>query len=153
MHADLFKYKGHTFITIVDPFSKYAMAQALRDKSEEQTSDAVLNFMGAFGTPHKLITDNGQFKWQMDELDVEIHFTTVGLPRSQGVIERLHNTLMERLWRHKIGNETGPYCRIRQLNGKTTPGACYMEWAIPMFSSFSFKDMFTWFLKQNNITK
>ena len=85
----------------------------MRDKSAEQTLDTVLNFMGAFGTPYQMITDKGQefnnrqFKRQMDELDVEIHFTTVGHPRSQGVIERLPNLLMEHLHLINVGQGGG----------------------------------------------
>ena len=103
IHGDLFRYEGNIFLTMIDSFSKYAFVQKLEDKTAEQTLDAVLNFMGLFGTPDKIILDNGRefnngkFKRQMIDLEINVHFTTVGHPRSQGVVERLHSTLTEHL--------------------------------------------------------
>lgn len=114
LHCDLFHFDKEKFVTLIDKFSKHAFVKKLDRKTADETLGAILTYMGLFGTPKTIVTDNGRefdnshFRNTMKKLDVSTHFTTVGHSRSQGVIERLHNTLTEHinLIRKEQGLET-----------------------------------------------
>jgi transposase InsO family protein len=103
IHGDVFKFEKESYVTLIDAFSKFAVVKHIENKSADEVLNAILDFMGVCGVPKRIVFDNGRefnnekLKKQMEELDVEVHFSTVGHSRSQGLVERLHNTLTEHL--------------------------------------------------------
>ncbi|KAL1132388.1 hypothetical protein AAG570_010343 [Ranatra chinensis] len=103
VHIDLF-YEGRiTYMTGIDPFSKYAMALQVPDKSGNSIRRALANWFAMFGIPMELVMDNGnEFRNELVQgylkaNDVGVHFTTPGHHQSNGPVERFHSTLIEHL--------------------------------------------------------
>lgn len=96
---------GHRYIlTIIDCFSKYAYAYALKDKS----SKSVVNiFKKIFNNtvPERIYTDNGkefvnsQFKRLMDDFDI-VHFTSKNSEIKCSIIERFNRTLKSKMFKY-----------------------------------------------------
>ena len=93
--------RGYTYIlTVVDAFSKYALAYPLRDKSADGIAKVLADqVFTVYGTPFQLLSDLGrEFDNQiLSELArlMGIHRirTTSYKPSTNGIAERFHRTL------------------------------------------------------------
>ena len=97
--------EGYTYLlTIVDRFSRWVEALPLQDITAATCASAFLRgWISGFGVPAQVITDQGrQFisgLWRevMSLLGISPSMTTAYHPQSNGMIERVHRTLKERL--------------------------------------------------------
>lgn len=103
VHLDLFQVEKQKFLTIIDSFSKYTQAYPLEGGNSINIVKALLIYINHHGLPHLFVADNGlEFKNKMIQEFMEthktvIHYTTPGNTQSNGMIERVHSTLIEHL--------------------------------------------------------
>ena len=101
IHADTFTLEKQKFLTIIDSFSKYAQAYPINSLNSTEIVDKLLIYFSHHDVPENIIIDNGtEFKnsviTQLFDLHkVKTHFISPNHPQSNGVIERLHSTLIE----------------------------------------------------------
>ena len=122
IQMDTFHYQGEKYITTIDTFTRLAYAHQLQDKSARSVVEGLLTFLGTFGCPQEIVADRGRefqnrrVKDMVREFNIQLRFTTVGHPRSHGLIERLHSTLTEHLHLLKVArNITGKEAMARAV--------------------------------------
>ena len=97
--------EGHRYLlTIIDRFTRYVTAIPLKEISARNVAKAfVNNWVYIYGPPKQILTDNGTqfasntFKAVNSLLRVKQLFTTPYHPECNGMIERFHKYLKERL--------------------------------------------------------
>lgn len=115
-HMDIwFLDKNHFFLTLIDKFSKFAQAIALKSRNWVDIKSALNQYFATSGKPKLIITDNeSSFKSNLENFlqneNVALHFTTPGLKTGNSDVERLHNTLNE-------------HVRIKIIETKLAPSA------------------------------
>ena len=99
-------------ITIMDRFTRYATAIPVKIITAETVAQAILdNWIYIYGIPSYILTDNGtQFQsrtLQLIEkiLNIQHQFTTIYHPECNGMIERFHRFLKQRLAIKAVGNK------------------------------------------------
>lgn len=103
VHLDLLSVDSHKYLTIIDAFSKYAQAYLLRDATAVSVIQALLQFFSHHGVPLTIITDNGpeftnQLFLESTRLHkIQHHRVCPNTPNENGMVERLHSTLLEHL--------------------------------------------------------
>lgn len=103
IHLDLFTGETEKFLTIIDSFSKYAQAYHLRDGTEVSVIQALLTFCTHHGVPLTIVTDRGteftnQLFAEFTRLHkIQHHKILAHTPNENGMIERLHSTLLEHI--------------------------------------------------------
>lgn len=103
IQVDIFTWEGLYWLTIVDTFSKLAMAHHLPNKTADAVWEGMFTWISCYGVPHKITSDGGrEFKnarttTECSDLGMQWHFNSPGNPPGRGAIERLHNTLGEHL--------------------------------------------------------
>lgn len=103
IHIDTFHCENKTFLTILDPFSKFGQALPLKDKNSIQIYDSLLTFVSFYGLPQRIVSDNGtEFKNHLlvdfcNLHKITLHFTTPGNSNSNSPVERFHSTLLDDL--------------------------------------------------------
>lgn len=103
LQIDTFTWQGHKWVTIIDVFSKLAMAHPISERSAEAVMRALRMWFQFYGLPDRITSDGGRefdnstIRTEMKEVDVEWHVNTPGHPKSRGAVERLHGTLSEHL--------------------------------------------------------
>lgn len=101
-HVDVLYYKTKNYLNIADYFSKFAQAISVTGKTAINVCDTWTKYFTSFGIPHQIISDSG---WKFNNEAVKAlklhtilsHFTTPGNHGFNGLIERLHATLIEHL--------------------------------------------------------
>lgn len=110
VHLDLFSVETQKFLTIIDAFSKYAQAYCLRDATAVSVVEALLKFSTHHGLPLTIVTDRGpEFTNQLFMEFVRLHKIQhhkilAYTPNENGMVERLHSTLLEHLRILKLEN-------------------------------------------------
>lgn len=103
IHMDTFQIKGQKFLTIIDTFSKYAQAYPLESTTGVNVINALTIWMTHHGLPLNITADQGtEFKnLPLQEFaalhKINLHFTSVNNPQSNGAIERFHSTILEHI--------------------------------------------------------
>ena len=103
LHMDTFQMEQQKFLTLIDPFSKYAQAYPLTTLNSIEIANSLLTFFTHHGIPKSIITDNGKefkntvIKDLMTLHKINIHFVTPHHPESNSPVERLHSTLIEHI--------------------------------------------------------
>lgn len=101
LHLDTFTLENCKFLTIIDSFSKYAQAYKIDSLAATDIVNKLIIYFSHHGIPKQVIVDNGtEFKNSVvNELlklhKISIHFCSPNHPQSNGLIERLHSTLIE----------------------------------------------------------
>nr|XP_014276505.1 uncharacterized protein LOC106680963 [Halyomorpha halys] len=109
-----FTWKGFKWITVIDLFSKVAMAHLAQDRTAEAVLVALRAWFQFYGVPRWIFSDGGQefdnatIRGEMETLEVEWYINTPGHPKSRGGIERLHSTLSDHLWVYHADNGLEP---------------------------------------------
>jgi hypothetical protein len=57
IHTDTFKIFNHSFLTILDSFSRYGQAYSITSLNPINILDNLLSFISYHGLPHKITTD------------------------------------------------------------------------------------------------
>lgn len=103
LQVDTFTWRGHKWVTMLDTFSKVAMAHRVRDRSAEAVLSALRTWFRVYGVPDTIASDAGRefdntlIRDEMRALGVRWHMNTPGHPKSRGGVERLHSTLSDHL--------------------------------------------------------
>lgn len=103
IHVDTFQVKGQKFLTIIDTFSKYAQAYPLESMSGVCVLNSLVIWMTHHGLPLSVTADQGtEFKnLPLKEFaalhKINLHYTSVNNPQSNGAIERFHSTILEHI--------------------------------------------------------
>ncbi|KAL1123039.1 hypothetical protein AAG570_002127 [Ranatra chinensis] len=94
---------------MINRLTRFAACYPLAAKTGEQVREALLLFLATEGTPGTLLLDqerefqNWIVRGFLEEFRIRVHWTTPGHPRSHGMVERLHSTLLEHLHLLRIG--------------------------------------------------
>lgn len=103
VHLDLLSVDTQKYLTIIDAFSKYAQAYHLRDATAISVVQALLSFSTHHGVPMTVVTDRGteftnQIFLEFTRLHkINHHKLLACVPNENGMVERLHSTLLEHL--------------------------------------------------------
>lgn len=104
--------RGYKFILLgVDIFSRKALAEPLKNKSESEVT-AAFNRIISKEKPKVVTSDSGseftnnQFKQNADNKNVKLQTVQVGDHQSLGIIDRLTRTLKEMTFKHFTENNT-----------------------------------------------
>ena len=87
IEMDIFTWGGTKYLTIIDGFSKVAVAKLLARKLAAKVHEAVLEVIGSYGCPEKAVADQGRefnnrkLRDLLSELGIDIHYTTTGHSR------------------------------------------------------------------------
>ncbi|KAL1130397.1 hypothetical protein AAG570_013335 [Ranatra chinensis] len=109
VEADVVFLDGTIRLTMIDRLTRFAACYPLAAKTGEQVREALLLFLATVGTPGTLVLDQGRefrnwiVRGFLEEFRIRVHWTTPGHPRSHGMVERLHSTLLEHLHLLRIG--------------------------------------------------
>lgn len=101
-------------MTIIDKFSKYAMAYMINGRSWTEFKTKLLQVINAYGKIDKIIVDNElgfkaiPMRQFLADENIDIHYTSNSNHTSNADVERLHNTINEhlRLLRHDDKSST-----------------------------------------------
>ncbi|GFV01357.1 hypothetical protein TNCV_2125831 [Trichonephila clavipes] len=89
----------HLF-TVIDSFSKFVWIYPVKSTSTKDALDKLILQQTIFGNPSKIITDKGsaltstEFQKFCQEESIEHIQITTGVPRGNGQIERMHETII-----------------------------------------------------------
>lgn len=103
LQVDTFTWRGYKWVTVLDVFSKMAMAYPIKDRTAEAVMEALTTWFQFYGIPDRIISDAGRefqnenVRQRMKSLGVTWHTNTPGHPKSRGGVERLHSTLGDHL--------------------------------------------------------
>ncbi|GFX05507.1 transposon Tf2-9 polyprotein [Trichonephila clavipes] len=93
------KCSKHLF-TVIDSFSKFVWIYPVKSTSTKDALDKLILQQTIFGNPSKIITDKGsaftstEFQKFCQEESIEHVQITTGVPRGNGQIERMHETII-----------------------------------------------------------
>ena len=110
---DVFHYQTRKYLTAIDAFSRLLFVHKLCNKKASAIKEGLLNYFAVYGVPKEISMDKGRefcnvtIKQLLQEFNVNTHWGTTGHHRSQGTIERVHNTIIEHLQLLKIGMNLG----------------------------------------------
>jgi hypothetical protein len=103
IHMDTFKILNHSFLTILDSFSRYGQAYCITSLNPINILNSLLTFISHHGLPQKITTDcGGEFKNNVLSdfcklHKIELHYTTPKNSNSNSPVERFHSTLAEEI--------------------------------------------------------
>ncbi|GFW08257.1 retrovirus-related Pol polyprotein from transposon 17.6 [Trichonephila clavipes] len=89
-----------TLFTVIDSFSKFVWIYPVKSTSTKDALDKLILQQTIFGNPSKIITDKGsaftstEFHKFCQEESIEHVQITTGVPRGNGQIERMHETII-----------------------------------------------------------
>lgn len=118
VHMDLFTVQSEKFITFMDVFTKYGQAYHLRDGTAVSVLQALLHYCTHHGVPLTIITDSGtEFTNQLFSEFIRLHKinhhkTLAHSPNGNGIIERVHSTVLKHLRILKIQQKDEPIINL-----------------------------------------
>ena len=113
---DLKSFNGVYFLVIVDYATRYCAASVINDKKPETIIQGIFtSWISLFGSPKKLLSDNGgefnnsQMRQLGETFNIRLMTTAAESPWSNGVCERLNGVLGDSV--RKIMNDSS--CNIK----------------------------------------
>lgn len=103
LHIDIFHMKSTHFLTLIDPFSKYAQAYHIADQTSISILSKLRHFFSHHNYPKRIVIDNAANLTAniIDEylklFGIEKHCITTGNSPSNSPVERLHSTIIEKI--------------------------------------------------------
>jgi hypothetical protein len=97
--SDLFQYQGHTYVNVVDYYSRWVEIKKLKDQTSESVIIALKELFAQHGIPEIVMSDNGpQYTaQQFQQFAAEYGFTHVtsspNFPQANGEAERAVRTI------------------------------------------------------------
>jgi len=147
LHLDLIgplpkSKEGHTYVLVIlDNFSRFVVLRPLYQKTAAEVTVALLEYIGIFGVPGRIHTDNGtEFRNSLNSnlckvLGIKRSFTTPYRPQSNGACERInaiiHTSL--RVFRTEDTQTEWPLCLplvAISYNNASTPLTGYSPYQI-----------------------
>ena len=101
--VDLVSIEGHSVLSIIDYGSRFPILRLLRSTSASAVIDELDDVFAMFGLPSAMVSDNGpQFASEhmvkfLTQLGTRHMKSSPRYPKSNGMVERLHHVLRERL--------------------------------------------------------
>ena len=96
--------RGHMgILVIMEYLSKFVMLYVIQSKTAEEIAAKVLNYIGIFGPPQEILSDqggefvNGVLEKLCSSLGIEKRVTAAYSPATNGAVERFNRTLMRSL--------------------------------------------------------
>jgi transposase InsO family protein len=86
-------------LVAVDKFTKWVEAAPVTTQGSTATINFIKSIVFRFGVPHSIITDNGtnftskEFKNYYESLGIELKFTSVAHPKSNGQVEKANGLI------------------------------------------------------------
>lgn len=90
-------------IVLIDAFTKYVLLYPTRKIDSENVTKALKNSISLFGSPTKIIADQGRcfasndFKQFCNKHQIDVHYIATGAPRANGQVERVMSVLTNML--------------------------------------------------------
>lgn len=101
IHLDTYTNSKHSFINFIDKFSKHAVSFYLEDRNSKTLIEKIRQFTSIKGKMKKIVCDNEFNCINVKEFcrveQIEIHFVKPNSHTGNSDIERLNNTLTERI--------------------------------------------------------
>lgn len=103
IHMDTLTLKNEKYLTIIDSFSKFAQIYQVKTLNALDITEKLLCFFSHYQIPNEIIHDSGTefnntlIKELLKIYKIKIHMTCVDNPKSNGLIEKFHSTLIEHL--------------------------------------------------------
>lgn len=115
LQVDTFTWRTYKWVTIMDIFSRAAMAYPVQNRSADAVLEALKTWFQFYGVPIRIASDGGRefdnasIRKETRALDIEWHINTPGHPKSRGGIERLHSTLGDHLRVYHVDKGLEPH--------------------------------------------
>lgn len=99
LNLDIFYAQNLKFITCIDSYSKFLVIKQIDDKLN--LGEKVMDVLQSFPSAKKITLDNepgfttAQFKSLMQRLRIELYYCTPRHSTTNGIVERVHSTLVE----------------------------------------------------------
>lgn len=119
IHIDVLTLEKKKYLTIIDAFSKFAQIYYIKTADAINITEALLDFFSKYKIPNEITYDSGlEFnnnlvKELLKIYKIKIHMISVDNPKSNGLIERFHSTLIEHL---RIINQSNDFNGIKFEN-------------------------------------
>lgn len=101
IHMDVYTNSKSNFLTFIDKFSKFATAYYLEDRTNQTIIEKLMLYKSQKGHFDKIITDNEfksiNIKEYLRNENIELHLVKPNSHTGNSDIERLHNTLSEKI--------------------------------------------------------
>lgn len=103
LHIDLLSLEQTKILTIIDSFSKFAVAYVIKDKNAITVLNKLIKYFTHFTTPKEITSDNGlEFNNKTIQnylalRHIDIHYISIDNPKSNGIVERFHSSLVEHM--------------------------------------------------------
>lgn len=114
--------KNYNYIlTIIDAFSKFVWIFPTKTVTAQESVNKVKTLTAVFGNPKRIICDHGTsftaevFKEHCSSENIELVFTTVGVPRGNGQVERIHRIIISVLAKLSIDNPEKWYSHVEKV--------------------------------------
>jgi len=114
------KNYNHIFV-VIDSFTKFTWLYPTKSTTTGKVVNRLELQRQVFGNPAQIITDKGtaftsqEFKDYCETQDIKHLVITTGLPRANGQVERLNQTIISVLSKLSIGDPTKWYKHVSQL--------------------------------------
>lgn len=100
VHIDIYIIMKHSFLTVIDKFSKFAAAYYLPDRNHVTIIEQLEDHFAKIGKPEKIVAGNEfnsvQIKDFLQEENVSLHLTKAHSHTGIADVESLHRTLAEK---------------------------------------------------------
>lgn len=99
VHMDIFIIANHSFLSLIDAFSKHLQMNYIRTKNLAHVQKALTKYFSSYGIPRKIVTDHEttfrsiQMRNFLGQLGCCIEYASSS--ESNGQIERTHSTIIE----------------------------------------------------------
>ena len=112
--ADLFSLGNNNYMILTDYTGKYFEVCEIPDQTSTSVIKCIKRIFSRFGSPKVLISDNGpcfasyEFKHFLNSWDVKHRTSSPLYPRSNGLVERMIQTVKKTIKKCIEGNEVNP---------------------------------------------
>lgn len=101
IHVDIYVNSKQSFIIFIDKFSKHATCLHILDRNQRTLENKIREFIALKGKPKQLVFDNefniATIKNFLQEQNIQYHATKPNSHTGNSDIERLNNTLTEKI--------------------------------------------------------
>ena len=119
INIDTLTLERKKYLTIIDQFSKFAQVYYLRNANATTIVDKLINYFNNYTVPDEIIHDagtefdNNLVRELLKMYKVKPHMTCIANPKSNGIIEKFHCTLIEHI---RIINQRNEFKNVSKEN-------------------------------------
>uniref|UniRef100_A0A803KB09 Gypsy retrotransposon integrase-like protein 1 n=1 Tax=Xenopus tropicalis TaxID=8364 RepID=A0A803KB09_XENTR len=124
--ADIFDFRGHAFLLIVDYFSKYPEILKLPDKTSHSIIAKLKSVFARHGIPKEMVSDNMPFSSReihsfASQWGIQLTHSSPGYPQSNGQAERMIQTV-KLLFKKSFSTGADPHLALLHLRNTPISG-------------------------------